>query len=276
MAVGGLDPCAGAGVLADVRAMATAGAWPAAVVAVQTVQSTEGVTKLGAVPATQCVELSLWAAQLSVLQRDLDVWALKTGALGSLPAAQQLREHLAEVAGGALVVDPVMRPSRAQPEVNLAGGRAVEGMRMLAEAATLITPNLPEAEQLLGRSIRGEAQAREAATALLQLGCRAVLLKGGHAAAGGSQLVDWLATSAGVKPLPHQRLAVGEVHGTGCVLASLIAGRLAMRQHAAVSDEAIEEAVRWGLSTFVGWLAAPVAVGRGMRVLAPPPHEESS
>ena len=277
VAVGGLDPCGGAGVLADARAIAAAEAWPAAVTALQTVQATGGLS------SSQAVAPTLLRAQLLAVLADLDVRVMKTGALGGVAAVQLVRALLPQVAGRALVVDPVMWPSRSDgaPAVNLAGPRPVEGMRMLAEVATLLTPNLPEAARLLGVAVIDANQAPAAAEALRELGPQAVLLKGGHAAPYGpnnnsddSPLTDWLATAAGVVPLHHPRQPVGEVHGSGCVLASLIAGRLARRQRATVEDEDIRLAVRWASRRFQAWFRRPSEIGRGMRVLAPPPQEK--
>ena len=291
--IGGLDPCGGAGIVADARAITAAGAWPAVVTAVQTVQSTTGLRAPAPAPATPsaitCCDTALLRAQLSLLLDDLDVRAFKTGALGGLAAARVVRALLPRVAGQALVVDPVMRPSRSEgaptAALNLAGDHPVESTVMLADVTTLLTPNLPEAERLLGGTIDSSAQAAEAAQALRELGPQAVLLKGGHAdphgsnsddrCADGEVLCDWLATSSGVTALQHRRLAVGQVHGTGCVLASLIAGRLALRPQTTVGDGDIVAAVQWAITLFQQWLATPIRVGRGMPVLAASPRQDA-
>ncbi|HZO14030.1 MAG TPA: hydroxymethylpyrimidine/phosphomethylpyrimidine kinase, partial [Polyangiaceae bacterium] len=242
IAIGGLDPSAGAGILADARAIRATGAWAACVCAVLTVQSTRGVRR------AVSVEDALVSDQLAVLLEDLEVRALKTGALGS-NVGTVAKLAPADVP---LIVDPVMSPSRGEGELNA-------DLAQLIERATLLTPNVPEAEKLLGSTISTMKDARSAAASLLELGPSAVLLKGGHLP--GERVVDIFATRQAVVTLRRKRLDV-DVHGTGCVLASLIAGRLAMHE----SD--LGSVVRWASAKLARWLRASVSVGSGMRVLA--------
>jgi hydroxymethylpyrimidine/phosphomethylpyrimidine kinase len=253
LAVGGLDPCGGAGILADARAMRAAGAWPCTVNAVSTVQTPRGVRQARAVDAS-------WVgAQIEALAEDTRIRALKTGALGESVDVVRLAASTHHIPF--LVVDPVARPSRGGVLLTDTGA-----MKSLLAAATLITPNIPEAEALLGEAIHSVDDARDAAVALRQLGCGAVLLKGGHAS--GKRVVDWLADASGVHRIARARLAIGEVHGTGCTLASLIAGRLACRStRAKLSHAELVDVVRWGTRALNRWLRRAQRIGPGMRLL---------
>jgi hydroxymethylpyrimidine/phosphomethylpyrimidine kinase len=196
------------------------------------------------------------------------VRAIKTGALGSAANARAVLTLLAEHPGLPLVVDPVMIPSRrtapsADRELH---GRAMGPLRALAAAATLVTPNLPEASALLGRPIP-EEEAPEAAAALVAAGAQAALVKGGHGR--GPEAVDWLALRGGhLVRLARPRRRAPAVHGTGCALASLIAGHLAARaRRGAPRAEDLVDAARWARARFDRAFGSPFAVGAGLRVM---------
>ena len=163
-----------------------------------------------------------------------------------------------------MVVDPVMAPSAG--EASLCGGSA-EDLRPLIERAHLLTPNVPEAERLLDSPIESLADMRDAAAELRRMGPRAVLLKGGHLDTVAAWSIDVLATRHGVVSLRSRRFARLTVHGTGCVLASLIAGRL-VRVKSRGSARDIEAAVRWALRQFRRYLRQPLHVGAGSAVLS--------
>jgi hydroxymethylpyrimidine/phosphomethylpyrimidine kinase len=159
------------------------------------------------------------------------------------------------------VVDPVMSPSRGAGRLDGGGGSVLE----LARAATLITPNAIEASAILGRPVRSSDDARAAAVALVGLGARAVLVKGGHV--GGDRVVDWLATRRRVVALGRRRIRLAPVHGAGCTLAALIAGRLAAL--GASDEDALLAAIRWARERHARALRSARPVGGGMYVLAP-------
>jgi len=148
----------------------------------------------------------------------------------------------------------------------LLAGTIAEPVRRLAAAATLVTPNLDEAAALLGEPVTAR-EAPEAAVALVEAGALAALVKGGHG--GGDESVDWLAIRGGrMVRIARPRRAVPPVHGTGCTLASLIAGRLASRTgRGAVRAEDLVDAARWARARLDRALRAPLAVGGGLRVL---------
>ncbi len=148
LSIAGLDPSGGAGLAADLRSFGAAGVWGAAVCAALTVQSTQGVRAVRAVPSALVIE------QAREVLADARVRAVKTGALGSAANVRAVLALLAEHPAIPWVVDPVMLPSR-RAGAGAAGlhGRGVGPLRALAAAATLVTPNLAEAAALLGSPV---------------------------------------------------------------------------------------------------------------------------
>jgi len=263
------DNTDGAGLLADLRAFTAAGVWGAAACAALTVQSTRGVR------AVHAVDTATLSAQVEELLGDLRVTAIKTGALGSAANADAVATLLGAHPAIPGVVDPVMLPSqRVDPGARLDGQGSLSALRRLSARAFLLTPNLHEAACLLGETPGSIDDAAAAAQALLDLGAHAVLLKGGHGT--GAESVDWLALREG----PERLVAVAgprrdtpPLHGTGCTLASLIAGRLALRPDARAlpSIDALLAAVRWARACLDEAIRAPLTVGHGLLVLAPTP-----
>jgi hydroxymethylpyrimidine/phosphomethylpyrimidine kinase len=151
-----------------------------------------------------------------------------------------------------VVVDPVMV---AKGGAALIRSDAIAALKqLLAPRAAVLTPNLPEAEILLGHAIGDVAAMRGAAQELLGLGCRAVLLKGGHLP--GEALTDVLATAAGLREWQSRRIASRHTHGTGCTLASAIAAGLAQGM-------AVEAAVDRARTYVQRAIASAPGIGRG-------------
>ena len=259
LAVGGLDPGAGAGVLADARGILRAGAFPCAAVAVLTVQSTSGMRAATAVAKRELI------AECTEVVKHQRVRAIKVGALGSEENVRAIGDFLAIHRDIPAVVDTVMMPTRGR--ARLLEERAVSALRdRVLPHAALVTVNAPEAEVLTGLRVTRLDEAHEAALALLRLGCHAVLIKGGHL--GGPQAVDLLAFAGRVIELPLARLALRPFHGGGCILASLIAGRLAVGEETgAAGERAIIDAVRWAKKVHHAALLQARDVGGDMRVL---------
>ena len=276
LAIGGLDPGGGAGVLADARAILRTGAFPAAALAVLTVQSTSGMRAATAVSKRELL------AECTEVVKHQRVRAIKVGALGSDENTRAIGDFLAIHRDLPAVVDTVMVPTRGR--ARLLEERAVTILRdRVIPRAALVTVNAPEAEVLTGRRVTRLDEAHEAVLALLKLGVRAVLLKGGHL--GGPRAVDvlGLAPSAGTRSsrdlrqaavprvilLSAARLALPPFHGGGCILASLIAGRLAMTEAAyrADGEAALVDAVRWAKKLHHAALRRTRDVGGDLRVL---------
>jgi len=218
LAIAGSDSGGGAGIQADIKTVTALGGYAATAITALTAQNTLGVQGIRIVPP------EFISQQIEVVLSDIGADAVKTGMLGDVATIETVADALARHATGLpLVLDPVM--------VAKGGARLLEPgavhalIRHLLPKARVITPNLPEAEVLLGRPIPDVAAMRQAAPALLALGVPAVLLKGGHLP--GTELVDLLATAAGIEEFVDRRIDTRHTHGTGCTLASAVATGLA-------------------------------------------------
>jgi len=218
LAIGGSDSGGGAGVQADTKTITALGAYAATAITAVTAQDTLGVHGILSVPP------DFIRLQAVTALADIGADAVKTGMLGSAAVVETVAALLAESAVGVpLVVDPVMV---AKGGARLMAEDAVSALkRSLLPLASLLTPNVPEAEVLAGHAITTVDEMRHAADALLTLGVPAVLLKGGHLP--GPTVVDMLATVNGVALLERPRIETRHTHGTGCTLASAIAAGLA-------------------------------------------------
>jgi hydroxymethylpyrimidine/phosphomethylpyrimidine kinase len=217
--VAGSDSGGGAGIQADIKTVTALGGYAMTAVTALTAQNTQGVFGVvGVAPA-------FVQQQMRVVLEDIGADALKTGMLHDAPVIEAVCEVLETLAPGLpLVVDPVMVAQRSGD--SLLEADAVETLRArLVPRATVLTPNAPEAERLAGQEIRDVEAMTETASALLDLGPAAVLLKGGHL--GGETVTDVLATHEGIERFESPRLKTPHTHGTGCTLASAIATGLA-------------------------------------------------
>jgi hydroxymethylpyrimidine/phosphomethylpyrimidine kinase len=218
LAIAGSDSGGGAGIQADIKAITALGAYAATAITALTAQNTLGVHGVHMVPP------AFIAQQIAVVLTDIGADAIKTGMLGDVATIETVADALARHAAGIpLVLDPVMV---AKGGARLLDPGAVDALiRHLLPKATVLTPNLPEAEVLSGRPIPDAAAMHDAAKALLNLGVPAVLLKGGHLP--GNELIDLLATADGVEAFSAARIETRHTHGTGCTMASAIAAGLA-------------------------------------------------
>ena len=218
LTIAGSDSSGGAGIQADLKTFAALGVFGASAVTALTAQNTTGVRDVHGVPVANVV------AQVEAVLDDLDVRAVKTGMLGTaevVRAVAGLSDRLPH-----LVVDPVMVASSGARLLEQSAEQAY--VDALLPRAAVLTPNLHEAQVLLGASITTLDEQREAARALGALGPRAVLVKGGHAVTGvGDEAVDVLWDGSRLLELRSPRVAGTNDHGTGCSLASAIAAGLA-------------------------------------------------
>jgi hydroxymethylpyrimidine/phosphomethylpyrimidine kinase len=217
VSIAGSDSGGGAGVQADLKTFAAHGVHGASVITALTAQNTRGVQ------AIHVPDANFLRAQLEAVFSDFDVAAVKLGMLADAAVIEEVAAALERFRPAHVVLDPVM--------IATSGARLLEPSALAAlrsrlfPLASLLTPNLPEAELLLGTLIRSEADADAAVGRLLALGVGAVLLKGGHLDAGES-VVDRLGFAHERVAFRHARLAL-HAHGTGCTLASAIAANLA-------------------------------------------------
>lgn len=219
LSIAGSDSGGGAGIQADLKTFAAHGLHGLSAIAALTAQNTRDVTAIHTPPA------AFLDAQIDALFDDFDIRASKIGMLATTEVIDTvvaaLRRHGAEQ----VVVDPVMVASTGA--VLLAPDALAALRERLIPLANVLTPNLPEAQILLGRELPDLAAMREGIVELHGLGATSVLLKGGHRP--GGEVVDLFHDGGDIVEITHPRLDL-EGHGTGCTLSSAIAAQLAMGQ----------------------------------------------
>ena len=238
LTIAGSDSGGGAGIQADLKTFAAHRVHGLSAIAALTAQHTRGVT------AVHVPDAGFLQAQLDALFDDFRIVAVKIGMLATHQVIEVVADTLAaQGQASRLVLDPVMI---ATSGARLLADDALDALRTrLLPLAGVLTPNIPEAEFLLGRGIENGAQADEAAQALRALGCAAVLLKGGHLHEGDA-VVDRYLDADGLRTTTHPRLAL-EAHGTGCTLAAAIAANLARGMALADACEAASDYVHRAL-----------------------------
>lgn len=240
LVVAGSDSGGGAGIQADLKTVMALGGYGTTAITALTAQNTLGVQGVHPVPP------GFVQQQMRSVLDDIGADAVKTGMLGTADMVAAVAEVLRGT-GLPVVVDPVMV---AKGGASLLDGDAVGAVRRdLLPLAAVLTPNVPEAEALLGRPIPDHAAALDAARRLLDLGANAVLLKGGHMP--GAAVRDILATPDGLETFESTRIETPHTHGTGCTLASAVACGLAQ------GLPLREAVVRAGAYVHAAILAAP-------------------
>jgi hydroxymethylpyrimidine/phosphomethylpyrimidine kinase len=254
LTIAGSDSGGGAGIQADLKTMAAIGCYGMSVITALTAQNTRGVTGIHAVPP------SFAAEQMTAVFSDIGADAVKIGMLFSADlvavVAAQLKKHRARK----IVLDPVMV---AQSGDKLLQDDAVQALKdHLMPLADVVTPNLPEAEVLLNRSIRCLEDMQTAAALLAEFGSRSVLIKGGHLENGASTDVLYLTAEDRFVTLKTERIESCNNHGTGCTLSSAIASYMAKGDdiEAAVrkAKDYIQNAIRAGAEYKIGHGHGPV------------------
>ena len=239
LTIAGSDSSGGAGIQADLKTFAALGVYGASVITALTAQNTKGVSGIHLVPA------DFVTAQIDAVFGDLDVQAVKIGMVAQLAAIDAIVAGLTRWSPKHVVLDPVMVATSGD---RLLATKAVDALRTkLMPRASLVTPNLPEAAALLDEPVALNESAIEGqGKRLLAMGCRAVLIKGGHGQ--GAESIDYLIDGNGIIALAAPRIATQNTHGTGCSLSSAIAAGLA-------KGEAMETAVR----NAKAWVHAAIA-----------------
>jgi hydroxymethylpyrimidine/phosphomethylpyrimidine kinase len=245
--IAGSDSGGGAGIQADIKTVTMLDAYAATAITALTAQNTEGV--FGVLP----IPPDFIRRQIEVVLDDIGADAIKTGMLHEAAVIEAIAAVLQERAPGIpLVVDPVMV---AKGGARLIDPDALDALkRLLIARADILTPNLPEAEILCGTTIGNTAQMQAAGETLCGLGCRAVLVTGGHLT--GGAVSDVLVTAEGTRVWESPRLVTRHTHGTGCTLASAIAAGLAQ-------GLGLESAVERGRTYVYHAIASAPGLGRG-------------
>ncbi len=248
LSIAGSDPSGGAGVQADIKAISARGGYAMAALTALTSQNTRGVR------AVELVRPETVAAQIDAIRADIRIDAVKIGMLGSAGIVEAVAAALAGLAAP-VVLDPVMV---AKGGDRLLASEAVSALRdRLLPMAFVVTPNLPEAADLLGEAEATDPEAMAGqAQRLRSLGPEAVLIKGGHLGGGGSP--DLLVDAGGARRFDGPRHATANTHGTGCSLSAALACELG---HGRPLAEAVARAKSW-LSAAIA-ASGSLSVGHG-------------
>jgi hydroxymethylpyrimidine/phosphomethylpyrimidine kinase len=247
LSIAGSDSSAGAGLQADLKTFSALGVYGATVVTAVTAQNTQGITSIHLVPGDTV------AAQLDAVFSGLSIRAVKTGMLGSEGGVNATAAGLERWAGSIpVIVDPVMVSTSGSRLLARGAEKALAAK--LIPLAALITPNLHEAAALLDAGpAQNESEMRRQAKRLLDLGPKAVLIKGGHLT--GPEAVDLLYDGSRFRSYAAPRIATKNTHGTGCTLSSAIAAFLVK---GLPMEEAIAEAK--------AYLQGAIAQAAGLRI----------
>ena len=242
LTIAGSDSGGGAGIQADIKAMSANGVFAMSAITAVTAQNTEEVTDVFELP------LSIVVAQIDAVFDDFDVSAVKTGMLSSAEIVKVVAKLLKPQNVTNLVVDPVMI---AKSGHRLLKPDAVEAlMHELIPLALVVTPNIHEAQQLSGIEIKTLNDARKAAKIIHRLGCRHVLIKGGHLLE--DRATDLLYDGRFFELFKSEFIDTPHTHGTGCTFASAIAAHLALgkplTQAITAAKAYLTEAIRHSLS----------------------------
>ena len=248
--IAGSDSCGGAGIQADIKTMSALGCYAASVITAVTVQNTMGVSAVHAVPP------EIVAGQIRAVMDDIRPQAVKVGMVNDINTIKTIADTLAEYDIEHLVVDPVM--------VATSGARLMQDdavgvfTERLMPLATLLTPNVPEAEVLSGISINDKSSMDNAARIIQDNGCQSLLIKGGHIE---GRKIDRLYTSMGrEREYEAANVATRNTHGTGCTLSSAITSYLAMGY---AIGEAIAAAKEWLTGALIAGANVEIGGGHG-------------
>lgn len=245
LTIAGSDSSGGAGIQADLKTFAALGVFGCSAITAVTAQNTLGVS------AVAQLDPSMVVAQIDTVLADLEIHATKIGMLASAAIVSAVADAVRRHRLANVVVDPVMV---SKSGARLLDQNAVDAMRIrLFPLSTIVTPNVLEAEALTGKPIANRQDQRAAAIALMDLGPRAVLVKGGHL---DGPAVDVFHDGHQTIVLEAERIDSPHTHGTGCTLSSAIAARLAL-------GDDLPSAVRAAKAYVTRAIAQAPGLGRG-------------
>ncbi len=250
LTIAGSDPSGGAGIQADLKTFSALGCYGMAAITALTAQNTQGVQDVH-IPPAEFLE-----QQIRSLLDDVRIDGVKIGMAGNEDTIKVIAQALKDKNTPHIVLDPVMVATSGDP---LLSSEAVEILKHdLLPLADVITPNIPEAEILLGQEYDGDLE--KMAQELLKLGSRAVLLKGGHL--DGHASIDVMALEDGVFIMQEPRIDTKNTHGTGCTLSSALACYLAkglgVRSAAEAAKSYITDAIKASDQLDIGKGSGPV------------------
>lgn len=250
LTIAGSDSGGGAGIQADLKTFAALGVFGTSAITAITAQNTLGVSAVAEVP------LEVIGDQIEAVVTDIGVDAVKTGMLSSSAIVECVAEAVDNFKLSPLVVDPVMV---AATGAQLLQDEAVESVKTrLVPLATVVTPNIPEAEVLTGIEIDSIEDMELVGSEIVAMGAAATVVKGGHFDDGSGRVIDVLVTKAGVEHFGSLRIDTTSNHGTGCTFASAIAAHLA---HGIELSTAVDKAQRFVWNAMAN--ASPLGGGHG-------------
>lgn len=234
LTIAGSDSGGGAGIQADIKSISACGAYAASVITATTAQNTQGVTDIHAIPIPHLEK------QLDAVLSDIAFGAIKIGMLHSCEVIRSVEAKLSEYKGSNIVLDPVMVATSGD---NLIDEKAIDCLKSLLPKATLITPNIPEAEILIGMPIEADS-AESSARSIGKLYQTSVLLKGGHMEISSEMMKDYFYDFATdqIHVFENPRIHTNNTHGTGCSLSSSIAAYLSQGEDL---KKAVEKGIRY-------------------------------
>ena len=245
MTIAGSDSGGGAGIQADLKTFSALGVYGTSAITAITAQNTQGVTQVLELPP------DLVAAQIDAIVSDIGADAVKTGMLANAAIIEVVADKVRQHGLANLVVDPVMV---AKSGDHLLRQDAVAALReLLLPLALVVTPNIPEAEVLVGRKLEGPDDLRRAAEEIGALGARHVVLKGGHL---DGPAVDLYYDGRSFHEFAAPRVDTSSTHGTGCTFASAIAAGLA-------KGSSVRDAVAMAKAYLTTALQSAYPVGHG-------------
>jgi hydroxymethylpyrimidine/phosphomethylpyrimidine kinase len=244
LTIAGFDPSCGAGTAADLKTFAAHGCYGVAAITALTVQNTQGVEDVQNTPS------AMLRAQLESLAKDSEIVEIKIGMLGNRGNAAVVAEFLDANKVAHVVHDPVMRSSSGTELLDSSGVKFL--IAELLKRSSVITPNVPEAEILTGIKIKDVADMEAAARKIVEMGARAVIVKGGHM----ERAVDVLFDGTEIVQLAGDRVKEESLHGTGCTFAAAIAAQLAsgrvLREAAMLAKAYVTKAIEKSYATGKG------------------------
>jgi hydroxymethylpyrimidine/phosphomethylpyrimidine kinase len=247
LSIAGSDSGGGAGIQADLKTIAALGCYGMTAITALTAQNTLGVRAIHGVPVQMLTD------QIDAVVDDIGVDAVKIGMLHAPDIVHAVAQAIDRHGLRNLVLDPVMVATSGAVLIDEPAVTVL--VRELFSRAVVVTPNLDEAALLVGRPLRSEADMHAAAQSLLDMGARAVLIKGGHLQ--GDVVSDVLVTpGAAAHWMRAPRIATANTHGTGCTLSSAIAAHLAL-------GKSLHDAVQGARHYIRGALEAGAAVRTG-------------
>ncbi|MCR4403359.1 MAG: bifunctional hydroxymethylpyrimidine kinase/phosphomethylpyrimidine kinase [Firmicutes bacterium] len=240
LTIAGSDSGGGAGIEADLKTFTSLGVFGAVALTAVTAQNTLGV------PGVSVLDPGFVVAQLDAVLMDLQVGAAKTGMLATAAIIEAVADSIRRHSVRKLVVDPVMVSKTGVPLLSPDARDAL--VRRLLPLATVLTPNIPEAEAILGVAIKSSSEARLAAQRLKDMGPEWVVVKGGHLREQPGDSVDIAFNGEEFIELRAKRYATANTHGTGCTYSAAIAAYLALGMKVQEALRAAKDYITWAVA----------------------------